>query len=986
MRKKIFTFLLAIAVSAGTLIAQNSTNTVGVFSVSATRKVAFSPGNLQYNAAQGSHQCADGTTKPGTWRFAEHQWDYVGSANENVSSSYNGWIDLFGWGTSGWNNTENDSYAVNYNPWSTSASKVNSTYNYYGYGPSTNQTDKNLTGTSANYDWGVYNQIGNDAPGSWRTLTKDEWGYLFHGRTNYANLFGLGKVNGVQGTIILPDSWVAPVGLTFTPSTGKGLSWRGSDYYDSNGGHYSDNTYTSSQWELMESAGAVFLPAAGYRSGTTVLDVRTNGDYWSSTQNGTSYAYDLYFHPSWLEPQDGSSRYIGFSVRLVRAAQNEQEPVYSLSVSVEGEGTVTGAGEYKNGTTATLTATAASGYTFSQWSDGNTNNPRTITVTQNMTLTAVFAKNTFLISFVNYDGTELQSSEVEYGETPVYTDAIPIKPADEQYTYSFSGWTPEIVAVTDDATYTAQFTSTLNMYAITFVNYDGSELQSSEVAYGETPVYTGETPIKPADAQYTYSFSGWDADLVAVTGEATYTAMFASLPIASSNSIFIHNGENPNLCDLGAQNFSHIIIEPGGELNINQSCVHVEAITIISTGVKSGQIHHGNNPIPTDRIFMEYVLNPVGENASPNLWYAFAVPFEVDIETGITRAYGNKNHVSGTDFLVKEFDGSLRATTGKGWKSKLTGTLEPGRFYVIGIDGNCNRWLFEKTSEAAFEGDNHMNIYYYSANNAKNNGWNGMGNTQLEYTTMDLSNLGIEYILTYNSQFDKYDIGLVSESSLCVGQPFIIQTPVAGEFDFIHGHTSSAMPALYADRQTLKPLMHFTLADETQSTGIDHMYLTMHDDATPAYTIGRDVTRMSNTCTTAAQLWCTTEDGVQLSAHGIEMPTNSTTVNLELFAPAAGEYLLSMASRAMDGYEVELLYNGTWVATLNNGLPLTLTLNSGVNNGYALRITRHNVPTDLESITPSDAVNGEKRIIDGVLYILHNGRMYDAQGKQLKDN
>ena len=130
------------------------------------------------------------------------------------------------------------------------------------------------------------------------------------------------------------------------------------------------------------------------------------------------------------------------------------------------------------GTIVTLDATPENGWRFDHWSDGNTDNPRTITVTKNENLTAVFVPdNTFLISFVNYDGTELQSNEVAYGETPVYTGAIPTKPADAQYTYSFSGWDADIVAVTGEATYTAQFTSTLNKYAITFVNYDGTELQ-----------------------------------------------------------------------------------------------------------------------------------------------------------------------------------------------------------------------------------------------------------------------------------------------------------------------------------------------------------------------------------------------------------------------------------------------------------------------------------------------------------------------------
>ena len=100
---------------------------LGPFSIGANKKVCFSPGNLQYNAALGTHQCADGTTKQGTWHFAEHQWDIVGLGygktsetdhnfvggtvvdgnNRQVDSNYNGWIDLFGWGTSGWNSGPN---------------------------------------------------------------------------------------------------------------------------------------------------------------------------------------------------------------------------------------------------------------------------------------------------------------------------------------------------------------------------------------------------------------------------------------------------------------------------------------------------------------------------------------------------------------------------------------------------------------------------------------------------------------------------------------------------------------------------------------------------------------------------------------------------------------------------------------------------------------------------------------------------------------
>ena len=245
----------------------------GAFSASATKQVCFSKGNLQYQAS----------TK--TWRFAGNQYDYIGSDNANISDTYTGWIDLFGWGTGS-------------NPTNTST-----TYNDY-------QTF---------VDWGT-NTIGTDASNTWRTLTINEWYYIFYARANAQNLFGLGKVNEVNGTIILPDNWIAPAGITFIPSTEKGLADRGGyDYYNSNGGNYAHNTYTLSDWHMMEDAGAVFLPAAGSRDGQGVSYVQYFGYYWSSTAyNFYNLAYRLYFDDRSLAPQSYNGCYYGCSVRLVQ--------------------------------------------------------------------------------------------------------------------------------------------------------------------------------------------------------------------------------------------------------------------------------------------------------------------------------------------------------------------------------------------------------------------------------------------------------------------------------------------------------------------------------------------------------------------------------------------------------------------------------------------------------------------------------------------
>lgn len=261
---------------------------LALFSVAEQKYIRFSRGNLQYKPLTD------------TWRFATTQYSYIGPDNANISPIYNDWIDLFGWGTSGY-----PSGALAFSPCDTSP--LFSDY-YPGGNP-----ENDLAGEHDSCDWGIYASItnGGNQKGLWRTLTTEEWQYLLsygqHANHLRDGKWGLGTIAGLYpGIIILPDNWILPDNLTFTP----GLS----------AGWYT-NAYPIDAWIRMEKAGAIFLPAAGRRISTTPSFVDYYGDYWTSSHYDPERAYSLSFSNKFLDTDRTLDRSLGCAVRLVQDVQ-----------------------------------------------------------------------------------------------------------------------------------------------------------------------------------------------------------------------------------------------------------------------------------------------------------------------------------------------------------------------------------------------------------------------------------------------------------------------------------------------------------------------------------------------------------------------------------------------------------------------------------------------------------------------------------------
>ena len=248
----------------------------GKFSIGPNRIIQFSKGNLQYKP------------KNKIFRFANNQYD-IGSHDQiSMGSTCPDWIDLFPFGTSGW-----EGGRQSYMPYETNTNDY-----FYIFTDGTGD----LTGDNANGDWGIYNPIinGGNQMATWRTLTSTEWNYILNLRSNASNLKTFATVYGMKGLILLPDSWTGS-SMTITLTS------------------YETNNYSESDWLLLEAAGAVFLPVAGRRDVVTVNGTSSWGYYWSSSRVPGQYQASAVHisTESDIAPVSTDCHY-GCSVRLVR--------------------------------------------------------------------------------------------------------------------------------------------------------------------------------------------------------------------------------------------------------------------------------------------------------------------------------------------------------------------------------------------------------------------------------------------------------------------------------------------------------------------------------------------------------------------------------------------------------------------------------------------------------------------------------------------
>lgn len=259
-----------------------------------------------------------------------------------------------------------------------------------------------------------------------------------------------------------------------------------------------------------------------FMNGMTVIDEQMV-PYGDAAVAPTNVTREGYRFVGW------NTTFSSITESLTVKALFEEIAVYAVKVvGLNGE-KIDSVGVEENGTYVLPTAPQKDGYNFIGFYKGELkigNSGNEITVNENTTINAVYETKTFVVKFVNGD-TELQSEEFAYGSIPKYRGDNPAKTATAKWTYSFKEWSPEISSVTETVIYAAVFDSVVNKYVISFM-YGDAELQRSEVAYGIMPI-APIVSLPENTSQYTYSFAGWDKDVVAVTESTTYAAIIDSV-------------------------------------------------------------------------------------------------------------------------------------------------------------------------------------------------------------------------------------------------------------------------------------------------------------------------------------------------------------------------------------------------------------------------------------------------------------------------
>lgn len=635
--------------------------------------------------------------------------------------------------------------------------------------------------------------------------------------------------------------------------------------------------------------------------------------------------------------------------------------------------------------TYVVTATPSSGYEFLFWADDQSikDNPRRVEFsTRDTLIRAVFGKSSDLVG---------QGGHTEVLLVDNVRPTFALK--------AVSGTCGTFVRWTDGSTknplgYTEQDGTKIPQFSVPLLFQEHLDSVGGKIVVEpKTCGFTLTAVPNPG-----YKFAGWengertakrDVDFIA----NTYTATFSKGAAKRDNILYptIQDALNADgngpvlvLLDDPTENLTissdvtisgnmhqigDLTIQNGSNLTLSNT-LNVKDLYIQATTGSSSQLFNPSN-LKYQNAYIDIRLEATKTNATKAKWYAMSVPFEVDVQDGVYRAGVAENAVNMYDYILWEYDGTLRAQTkDNGWVKMFDGKMQAGHFYMFGsMQDNQNVWRFRKTSNSPLEASNSIPLYQFPSDN-RNRGWNAVGNSLLHYA--DASIDGVRFVQVYDNAAEtgKYIIKMLNSSSFVVASPFFAQVKQDGMLYL----QNASHNELYAPRRQTETEEIIVEVIVSKDANHDNMFVSTSPDATNDYEIGLDVMKLMGG-ENELYIWSNAY-GYRLSAQDAPTINGVATFNVTVNAPTEGQYVFT--TNGAESVFVDLFSDGKWLANIQqNSFPVQL--NKGENQ-FELRMGK-TIPSQLDDSPMTQHSNVRKVFYKNHIYIINNGHVYNTEGR-----
>ncbi len=432
--------------------------------------------------------------------------------------------------------------------------------------------------------------------------------------------------------------------------------------------------------------------------------------------------------------------------------------------------------------------------------------------------------------------------------------------------------------------------------------------------------------------------------------------------------------------------FAQVIVENGATVTLNADVTtpvfRIE--TAPGQNATSGQVINAQK-ITAQEVFMDVQL--VAGTLDANYWYGIAAPFDVDVNTGIYLTDGTQL-INNTHVQVWSFEPGQYANGGRGWKRSTV--MERGKAYLIGFDKDAIELMGKSVpnvvrlkANGALDADmTAMETHTYSG--VRDYDWNGFANPNLHHVNAVNAVTNIVQVFENGSEgygFQPYDCG---EYSFVVGTALFVKYNEDNEH--MLSITNATNSQFQAPARTADERYSFCL--QIRKPGSEYfdnqMYVRASETAAATYESNKDMETLNETCNGNARIW-TNAYGKRLAVEEAPLVNNQAIYDLTVMTPAAGTYVLRQANE-VEGADLYVTYNGAIVWNLSLG-DYELDLTRGTTTGYGLLLVvqPNQMPTGVENGELLNGENGvQKILLNGQLYILRDGHLYDAVGKEMK--